>query len=82
MHLSIIYEANSSLSQETNDRQLPYKLINYSDRNYAGDLKDWKSVMGHYFFINGEVLLWYSKKQQIISNSTIEAKYIALGHVT
>lgn len=30
----------------------PYRLISYTDNNFAGDLKDQKSVIGYYFFLN------------------------------
>lgn len=35
---------------------LPYRLIGYADRNFAGDPEDRKSVMGYYFFLNGAVV--------------------------
>lgn len=59
----------------------PYGLIGYADSNFAGDPEDRKSVMGNYFFLNGAVVLWSSKKQQTVSNSITEAEYIALGHI-
>ena len=58
----------------------PYGLIGYADSNFAGDPEDQKSVMGNCFFLNRVVVLWNSKKQQIVSTSTTEAEYIALGH--
>lgn len=81
IHLSIIYGAKSSPSQETSDRQLQYKLVGYINSNYASDPEDQKWIMRHCFFINGEVVLWYSKKQQIVPTSTTKAKYITLGHI-
>lgn len=74
MHLGIIYEINSSPSQKVSDPQSP------ANSNYAGNPEDWKLVMEYYFFINGIVVLWCSKKQQTISTSTIKTEYIALGH--
>lgn len=59
---------------------LPYGLIGYADSNFAGDPKDWKSVMGNCFFLNGAVVSWSSKKLRTVSTSTTEAEYIALGH--
>lgn len=36
--------------------------------------------MAYYFFFNGAIVLWSSKKEQIILTSTIKAQYIELGH--
>lgn len=73
MHLGITYGTS-----EVDPK--PYGLMGYANSNYAGDPEDRKSVMGHCFFINGAVASWCSKKQQTVSTSTTEAKYIALGH--
>lgn len=37
--------------------------------------------MGYYFFMNGAVVSWSSKKQKIVSISITGTKYIALRHV-
>lgn len=58
-----------------------YNLIGYTNSNYANDPKDKKLVIEYYFFINGAVAFWYSKKQRTVSTSTTEAKYIASDHV-
>lgn len=34
----------------------PYGLIRYADSNNANDLKDQKSVMRYYFYLNGTVV--------------------------
>lgn len=36
--------------------QSHYSLISYADNNFAKDLKDQKSVMGHCFFLNKVVV--------------------------
>ena len=61
---------------------LPYGLVSYADSNFAGDPEDQKSVIGYCFFLNRAMVSWSSKKQRIVSTSTIKAKYIALGHAT
>ncbi len=58
----------------------PYSLVGYANSNFAGDPEDRKLVMGYSFFLNGAVVSWNSKKQRIVSTSTTEAEYIALGH--
>lgn len=39
-----------------------YRLVSYSDINFARDPGDQKSVIGYYLFINGAVISWSSKK--------------------
>lgn len=34
----------------------PYKLIGYENNNFAKDPKDWKLVIGYYFFFKGNVI--------------------------
>ena len=74
MYLRITYNTSKV-------KNSPYRLIKYRDRNYARDPKDCKSVIRYCFFINGDIISWCNKKQRIVSNSTTEAEYIALGHV-
>lgn len=58
----------------------PYGLVGYANSNFAEDPEDWKSVMSYFFFLNGTVVSWSSKKQKTVSISTTEAEYIALGY--
>lgn len=46
------------------------------------DPKDCQLVIGYYFFLNGAIFLWSSKKQQIVSISITKTEYIALIHTT
>lgn len=39
-----------------------FGLVGYADSNFAGDPKDRKSVIGYYFFLNGVIVSWSSKK--------------------
>ena len=58
----------------------PFSLKGYTDSNFAGDPEDHKLVMDYYFFLNGVIVSWSSKKQRTVSTSTTEAEYIALDH--
>ena len=58
-----------------------YRLIGYVDNNFARDLKDQKSVISFYFFLNRAVVSWSSKKQKIVSISTTKTEYIVISHV-
>lgn len=60
----------------------PIGLIGFMDNSFVGDPEYRKSVMGYYFFLNGGVVSWYSKKEKTVSTSTIEVEYIALGYAT
>ncbi len=59
----------------------PYGLIGYADSNFAKNLGDRNLVMEYYFFMNGAVVLWSSKKQRTVSTCITEADYIAFGYV-
>jgi transposase InsO family protein len=54
-------------------------LIGYSDASYAPEETDRKSVSGYVYLMNGGAISWKSKRQPIISLSSMEAEYIALS---
>ncbi|KAM1823768.1 hypothetical protein FF1_025765 [Malus domestica] len=54
-----------------------YKLVGYSDSDWAGDSDDRKSTTGFVFFIGDTAFTWMSKKQPIVTLSTCEAEYVA-----
>ncbi|KAG6414490.1 hypothetical protein SASPL_127292 [Salvia splendens] len=54
----------------TND----YKLVGYSDSDWAGDNDDRKSTSGYVFYIGDTAFTWMSKKQPIVTLSTCEAE--------
>ncbi|KAK1384246.1 hypothetical protein POM88_021981 [Heracleum sosnowskyi] len=60
-------------------RESEFKLIGYSDADFAGCKIDRKSTSGSYQFLGDRLVSWYSKKQKSISTSTAEAEYIAAG---
>lgn len=53
-----------------------FTLIAYIDVDWPGCIDDRKSTSGGTFFLGGRLVSWHSKKQESISLSTIEAKYI------
>ncbi|XP_059638620.1 uncharacterized mitochondrial protein AtMg00810-like [Cornus florida] len=57
----------------TND----FKLVGYSDSDWARDLDDRKSTSGYCFFMGNVAFIWCSKKQPIVTLSTYEAEYVA-----
>ncbi|XP_057451245.1 uncharacterized protein LOC130743138 [Lotus japonicus] len=59
------------------------RIIKYisatSDYDWAGSADDRKSISGGCFFLGNNLISWFSKKQNCVSLSTVEAEYIAAG---
>ena len=51
-------------------------LAGYSDTDWVGNANDRKSTSGGCFYVGNNLVSWMSKKQNSISLSTAEAKYI------
>ena len=60
-------------------RDLNECLAGYLDADWVGCINDRKSTSGGCFYLGNNLVSWMSKKQNSISLSTIEAKYIAVG---
>jgi hypothetical protein len=77
----IIKYVNSTLnhgifySQNTN-----LNIVGYSDADWAGNADDRKITSGECFYIGTNMIAWSTKKQNSISLSIAEAKYIAAGN--
>ena len=54
-------------------------LAGYFDADWAGNADDRKSTLGGCFYVGNNLVSWMSKKQNSISLSIAEAKYIAAG---
>ena len=54
-----------------------FKLVGYSNSDWAGDIDDRKSTTGFLFYMGDTAFTWISKKQPIVTLSTCEAKYVA-----
>ena len=64
-------------SKDANSRRLgPYKLVVYTNSDWAGNPQDRKSISGYIFFL-GAPVSWKSKRQAIIATSTTEAEFSA-----
>ena len=55
------------------------ELIGFSDADYAGSKTDRKNTSGTCQFLGHMLVSWSSKKQNSITFSIAEAKYIAAG---
>ncbi|KAG7543478.1 Reverse transcriptase RNA-dependent DNA polymerase [Arabidopsis thaliana x Arabidopsis arenosa] len=53
------------------------KLIGYSDSSHNIDPDDWKSTMGHVFYLGKSPISWCSQKQDVVAMSSCEAEFMA-----
>ena len=51
-------------------------MIAYTDSDYVGDLDDRKSTFGYVFLLSSGAVSIFSKKQPIVTLSTIEAEFV------
>ncbi|GJS13347.1 uncharacterized mitochondrial protein-like protein [Tanacetum coccineum] len=58
-------------------KDFPFDLVAYTDSDYAGASLDRKSTTGGYQFLGSRLISWQCKKQTVVANSTIKAKYVA-----
>lgn len=55
-----------------------FKLVGFTDSDWAGCLDDRKSTSGYIFFLGSAPISWCSKKQVVVALSSSEAEYIAV----
>ena len=73
-YVKITAEFGVWYSKDTSD-----VLAGYFDSDWARHADDRKSTSGDCFYVGNNLVSWMSKKQNSISLSTAEAKYIAVG---
>lgn len=54
-------------------------LVGYCDADWASSADDRKITSEGFFFLGNNLLYWFSKKQNCLSLSIVEAEYIAAG---
>ena len=57
-----------------------FTLCTYTNANWVGYRDDRKSTSGEAFFLGGRLVSWLSKKQDCISQSTVEVEYVAVAN--
>lgn len=55
------------------------ELLAYSDANWGEDREDRKSNSGYAISLNGGLISWCCRKQNVIAQSSCEAEYVALN---
>ncbi|OWY98408.1 Retrovirus-related Pol Polyprotein from transposon TNT 1-94 [Phytophthora megakarya] len=58
------------------------RICSYSDADYANDPVDRRSISGYVIMVDGNVLSYASRKQELNALSTCEAEYIAMSEAT
>jgi hypothetical protein len=53
------------------------QISGYIDSDFVGSLDDWKSASGYAFHLSTNLVSWASKKQPIVSISSVEVEYVA-----
>ncbi|XP_052177556.1 secreted RxLR effector protein 161-like [Diospyros lotus] len=53
------------------------ELLAFPDSDYTRDMEDRKSTSGYMFLMSSNVISWCSKKQPIVTLSTIKAEFVA-----
>ena len=54
-----------------------HNLAGFTDADFVGDVNDQKSTSGWLFTYNNTPISWNSKKQHIVTRSTMEAELVA-----
>ncbi|GAA0183716.1 transmembrane signal receptor [Lithospermum erythrorhizon] len=70
--LGIYYQKTAEMKGE---------LTAYTDNDYAGDIDDRRSTSGYVFLLSLGSIAWSSKKQPIVTLSTIEAEFVLSSSV-
>ncbi|XP_073109740.1 secreted RxLR effector protein 161-like [Elaeis guineensis] len=55
------------------------KIEGYTDADWARALDDRKSTSDYYTFLDGNLMTWHSKKQDVVARSSAEVEYRALA---
>src|SRR5271170_2523603 len=60
----------------------PMRLQGYSDADWAGDVDTRRSTTGYIVMLNNSVIVWKSRRQPMVTLSTMESEYMALTEAT
>eukprot|EP00253_Pinus_taeda_P026366 PITA_26366 len=68
---------NPSQGPSQNQAQDDFRLVGYTESDWAGSVDDRKSTSGYAFHLGSGAISWSSKKQPIASLSTAKVEYVA-----
>ena len=54
------------------------KIECFTDADWAGSKEDRRSTSGYYVFVGGNLVSWKSKKQEVVSCSSVKSEYRAM----
>ena len=57
-------------------------MIGYTDSDFVGSIDDIESTSGYVFSFGSGLIAWTSKKQPIVTLSSVEVEYIAATTTT
>ena len=57
-------------------------IEDYANSNFFGSKLNRKSILGYVSFVKGNLVIWRSKKQNVVSLSSAEVEYHVLHHAT
>lgn len=60
----------------------PTILTGYADADFGGDLIERKSTSGYIFLLSGGPIVWASRRQECVAQSTTEAELISVNEAT
>lgn len=47
----------------------------------GGDIDDRRSIFDHYLLLSGNPIVWSSKKQSVVSRSSVDAEFCVIANV-
>ncbi|XP_020419495.1 uncharacterized protein LOC109949168 [Prunus persica] len=56
------------------------EVVGYTDADWAGSISDRRSTSSYFTFVGGNLVTWWSKKQNVVSRSSAEAEYRGMAH--
>ena len=77
--------SNSTILKGTSGMGVLFKRGNeltlkaYTNANYAGSIDDRRSTSGYCTFLEGNLITWRSKKQNVVARSSIKAMFRAMA---